>query len=295
MTNIDLRGKRALVAGVADAVGFGFAIAKSLAECGAEVAVASWPPAMGIFETMLRRGKMDDSRRLANGSLLEFSKIYPLDAAYDTMEDVPADVRDNKRYSERGDFTITGMVESWRKDFGTDSLDILVHSLANAPDAAKDVMDTSRRGYLAALTVGSYSMVSMVAKFGPLMRRGGSAVSLTYLGAQQVIQGYGGGMNAAKAALESDTKYLAYQAGRRYGIRVNTVSAGPFATRAASATGKIGEYIEHYEKHAPLPERLTQEEVANVVTFVSSPLASGITGTTVFVDKGFHAMGISGN
>jgi len=294
MTNIDLRGKRALVAGVADAVGFGFAIAKSLAECGAQVAVASWPPAMGIFETMLRRGKMDDSRRLGDGRILEFSKIYALDAAYDTMEDVPADVRDNKRYSERGDFTIAGLVENWRKDFGPDSMDILVHSLANGPEAAKDVIDTSRRGYLSALGVSAYSMVSMVAKFGPLMPRGASAISLTYLGAQQVIQGYGGGMNAAKAALESDTKYLAFQAGRRYGIRVNTISAGPFATRAASATGKIKEYIEHYEMHAPLQERLTQEEVANVVSFIASPLASGITGSTVFVDKGFHAMGISG-
>jgi len=294
MTKIDLRGKRALVAGVADAVGFGFAIAKALAECGAEVAVASWPPAMGIFETMLRRGKMDDSRRLADGSLLEFSKVYALDVAYDTMEDVPADVRDNKRYSERGDFTVAGLVENWRKDFGTESLDILVHSLANGPEAQKDLIDTSRRGYMAALSVSAYSMVSMVSKFGPLMRRGGSAISLTYLGSERVIQGYGGGMSAAKAALESDTRYLSYQAGRRHGIRVNTVSAGPFATRAASATGRIHEYIEHYEKHAPLQERLTQEEVANVVTFIASPLASGITGTTVFVDKGFHVMGISG-
>jgi enoyl-[acyl-carrier protein] reductase I len=293
MTTIDLRGKKALVAGVGDAIGFGFAIAKSLAASGAEVAVASWPPALGIFETMLRRGKLDDARRQDDGTLLDFSKIYPLDAAYDSMEDVPADVRDNKRYNERGDFTISGLVENWRKDFGAGSLDILVHSLANGPEAAKDVIDTSRRGYLAALSVSSYSMVSMIAKFGPLMRPGGSAISLTYLGAQQVIHGYGGGMNAAKAALESDTKYLAYQAGRRYGIRVNTISAGPFASRAASATGRIQEYIEHYEKHAPLQERLTQEEVANVVTFVASPLASGITGTTVFVDKGFHAMGMS--
>lgn len=294
MTNIDLRGKRALVAGVADAVGFGFAIAKSLAECGAEVAVASWPPAMGIFETMLRRGKLDDARRLVDGRLLEFAKIYSLDAAYDTLADVPPDVRENKRYNERGDFTISGIVENWKKDFGPDSLDILVHSLANGPEAAKDVIDTTRRGYLAAVNVSAYSMVSMVGKFGPLMRRGGSAISLTYLGAQRVVHGYGGGMSAAKAALESDTKYLAYQAGRRHGIRVNTISAGPFATRAASATGRIQEYIEHYEKHAPLQERLTQEEVANVVTFMASPLASGITGSIVFVDKGFHAMGLSG-
>lgn len=293
MPTIDLRGKRALIAGVADAGGFGFAIAKALKECGATVAVATWPPAMGIFETMLRRGKMDEARKLDSGELLDFEKIYPLDAAYDTLEDAPEEIRANKRYSERGDFSIQGLADSWKKDFGEGSLDILVHSLANGPEVEKDVIDTSRKGYLAALSVSAYSMVSMISRFGPLMPQGASAISLTYLGAQQVIHGYGGGMNAAKAALESDTKYLAYQAGRRFGIRVNTISAGPFASRAASATGMIQEYIEHYAQHAPLRERLTQEEVSNVVAFVASPLASGMTGTTVFVDKGFHAMGMS--
>lgn len=293
MPTIDLRGKRALVAGVSDATGFGFAIARDLAECGAQVSVASWPPAMGIFETMLKRGKFDDSRKLASGELLNFERIYALDAAYDTMDDVPAEVKSNKRYAERGDFTIQGLVDNWKRDFGDSSLDILVHSLANGPEVAKDVIDTSRKGYLAALSVSAYSMVSMVSRFAPLMPKGGNTISLTYLGAQQVIHGYGGGMNAAKAALESDTKYLAYQAGRRYGIRVNTISAGPYASRAASATGHIQEYVEHYEQHAPLRERLTQEEVSSVAAFLASPLASGITGTTVFVDKGFHVMGMS--
>lgn len=293
MPTIDLRGKRALIAGVADAGGFGFSIAKAFAECGAKVSVASWPPAMGIFETMLKRGKLDDARRLEGGGLLEFEKIYPLDAAYDTMDDVPDDIKANKRYAERGDFSIQGLTEAWRRDFGEGSLDILVHALANGPEVAKDVLDTSRKGYLAAVSVSAYSMVSLVSRMGPLMPKGGNALSLTYLASQQVIHGYGGGMNAAKAALESDTKYLAYQAGRRFGIRVNTISAGPFASRAASATGRIHEYIEHYEQHAPLQERLTQEEVSNVVAFVASPLGAGITGTTIFVDKGFHAMGMS--
>lgn len=293
MLGIDLSGKRALVAGVADAGGFGFAIAKTLAEAGAEVCVASWPPAMGIFETMLRRGKFDEARRLSDGRLLEFRKIYALDAAYDELSDAPPEVLSNKRYTERGDFSIGGLVRAWQSDFGGDSLDILVHSLANGPEVAKDLIDTSRKGYLAALSASSYSLVSMVARFGPLMRRGGSVLSLSYLASQQVVPGYGGGMSAAKAALECDTRYLSYQAGRRYGIRVNTISAGPVATRAASATGIIGEYIEHYATHAPLQEKLTQEEVANVATFLASPLASGITGSVVFVDKGFHAMGMS--
>ncbi len=293
MLGIDLSGKRALVAGVADAGGFGFAIAKALAEAGARVCVASWPPAMGIFETMLKRGKFDDARRLSDGSLLEFERIYALDAAYDEMSDVPEDIRTNKRYAERGDFSIGGLARAWQSDFGDDSLDILVHSLANGPEVAKDLLDTSRKGYLAALSVSAYSLVSLVNRFGPLMRKRGSVLSLSYLASQQVIPGYGGGMSAAKAALECDTRYLSYQAGRRYDVRVNTISAGPCATRAASATGIIGEYIEHYAEHAPLQEKLTLDEVAYVAAFLSSPLANGITGTVVFVDKGFHAMGMS--
>jgi len=98
MLAIDLRGKRALVAGVADDGGFGFAIAKSLAEAGATVCVGTWPPAFGIFKTMLERGKLDASRVLADGKKLEFERIYPLDADYDTMADVPAEVKDSKRY-----------------------------------------------------------------------------------------------------------------------------------------------------------------------------------------------------
>src|ERR1019366_7735077 len=93
MLNIDLTGRRALVAGVADDGGFGFAIAKSLAEAGATVCVGTRPPAMGIFETLLRRGKMDESRKLSSGAMLEFERVYPLDAAYDTLESVPEDVR----------------------------------------------------------------------------------------------------------------------------------------------------------------------------------------------------------
>jgi enoyl-[acyl-carrier protein] reductase I len=250
---------------------------------------------MGIFETMLRRGKLDEARTLENGTKFDFERIYALDAAYDTMDDVPADVKDSKRYADRGDFSLQGLADNWKKDFGENSLDILVHSLANGPEVAKDLIDTSRKGYLAALSVSSYSLVSMVSKLAPLMNRGGSVLSLSYLAAVQVIHGYGGGMSSAKAALESDTRYLSYQIGRRYGLRINTISAGPFLSRAANATGVVGDYIEHYAQHAPLQERLTQEEVANFAAFISSPLASGMTGSVVYVDKGFHALGMSYN
>src|SRR5215216_3361000 len=98
MLPIDLSGKRALVAGVADDAGFGFAIAHALAEAGASVMVGTWPPALKIFMNLLERGKMDESRKLSSGGLLEFEKIYPLDAVYDTYDQVPEDVRANKRY-----------------------------------------------------------------------------------------------------------------------------------------------------------------------------------------------------
>src|SRR5678816_1268596 len=106
MLSIDLSGRRALVAGVADDNGFGFAIAKSLAEAGASVCVGTWPPALNIFLTLIERGKIDEARRLSDGSLLTFERIYPLDAAFDTLADAPPEIRENKRYRDVGDFSI---------------------------------------------------------------------------------------------------------------------------------------------------------------------------------------------
>src|SRR5438445_12312295 len=103
MLSIDLRGKRALVAGVADDGGYGFAIAKALGEAGATVCTGTWPPALHIFQNLLERGKMDASRKLSDGSRLESEKIYPLDSAYDTIADSPEDIRGTTRYKDRGD------------------------------------------------------------------------------------------------------------------------------------------------------------------------------------------------
>jgi enoyl-[acyl-carrier protein] reductase I len=291
MLSLDLKGRRALVAGVADDGGFGFAIAKALAEAGATVCVGTWPPALGIFETLLRRGKLDESRKLEGGSMFEFEKIYPLDAAYDTMADVPEDVRTSKRYAERGDFTIEGIAKAMAADFGDKPLDILVHSLANGPEVKKPLLEVSRAGYLAAIGTSAYSLVSMVQRLGPMMRAGGSVLSLTYMASERVIPGYGGGMSSAKAALESDTRVLSFEAGRKLGLRVNTISAGPFASRAASAIGIIGAMVEYCVKNSPLPEALQAHEVGNTAAFLASPLASGITGSTVYVDKGYSIMG----
>lgn len=293
MLNIDLTGRRALVAGVADDQGFGFAIARSLAEAGASVSVATWPPALNIFLTLLERGKMDESRQLSDGSLLNFEHIYPLDALYDRLEDVPEDVLESKRYKDLGDFSIDGLATRMAADFGGAPLDILVHSLANGPEVKKPLLDTSRNGYLAAVSASAYSLVSMVQRLGPMMRPGGSVLSLTYMASERVIPGYGGGMSSAKAALESDTRTLAYEAGRAHGIRVNTISAGPWASRAASAIGIIARMQSYVAENAPLTDPMTPEDVGTTAAFLASPLAGAITGATIYVDKGYHAMGMA--
>jgi len=293
MLSIDLHGKRALVAGVADDGGYGFAIAKALDEGGATVCTGTWPTALNIFLNLLERGKIDAARRMADGSLLTFEKIYPLDAAYDSLTDAPEDVRINKRYKEVGDFSIAGLAERLTQDFGVRSLDIVVHSLANGPEVKKPLLETSRAGYLTAVSVSAYSLVSLVARLGPLLRPGGSFLSLTYLASERVVPGYGGGMSSAKAALESDTRTLAFEAGRKYGARVNTISAGPLASRAASAIGKIEQMVQYYSANAPLTEPLSAWEVGTTAAFLASPLGSGITGATVYVwDAGSVPLGL---
>lgn len=291
MLAIDLSGKRAFVAGVADDAGFGFAIAKALAEAGATVCVGTWPPALGIFTKLLARGKLDESLTLSDSRKMEFERVYPLDAEFDTWDDVPQHVREDRKYADHGDFSIQGVVDRFVADFGSHPVDIVVHSLANGPEVKKDLLDTSRRGYLTALGVSAYSNIGMVARFGPIMRPGGSFLSLSYMASERVIPGYGGGMSSAKAALESDTRVLAYEAGRRWGHRVNVISAGPLASRAATAIGFIEKMIAYCKVNSPLPEILEAQEVGNVAAFLCSPLGSGITGTMVHVDKGYHAMG----
>ena len=293
MLPIDLSGKRALVAGVADDHGFGFAIARSLAAAGASVCVATWPPALNIFLNLIERGKMDASRRMADGSLLTFERIYPLDAVYDSLDQASEEIRENKRYKELGDFSIDGLAKRFTDDFGAQPLDIVVHSLANGPEVRKPLLEVSRHGYLAAISASAYSMVSMVQRLSPLMRPGGSFNSLTYMASERAIPGYGGGMSSAKAALESDTRLLAFEAGRKWGVRVNTISAGPLASRAASAIGIIEQMVTYCKANTPLSEELRAEEVGNTAAFLASDLASGITATTVYVDKGYHAMGMA--
>nr|CEL71035.1 TPA: enoyl-acyl carrier reductase, putative [Neospora caninum Liverpool] len=292
---IDLTGKTAFVAGVADSQGYGWAIAKHLASAGARVALGTWPPVLGLFQKSLQSGRLDEDRKLPDGSLLEFAGVYALDAAFDKPEDVPQDVKENKRYAGVDGYTISEVAEKVKKDLG--KIDILVHSLANGPEVTKPLLETSRKGYLAASSNSAYSFVSLLQHFGPIMNEGGSAVTLSYLAAERVVPGYGGGMSSAKAALESDTRTLAWEAGQKYGVRVNAISAGPLKSRAASAIGKSGEKtfidyaIDYSYNNAPLRRDLYSDDVGGAALFLLSPLARAVSGVTLYVDNGLHAMG----
>jgi enoyl-[acyl-carrier protein] reductase I len=286
---IDLTGKRALVAGVGDERGFGFAIARALAEAGATVSVATWPPLLKAFQMHLERGKLDDALRLRDGTRLAFAAIHPFDADHDRLDDVPADVKGHRRYKDCGDFTVAGLAAAVAASGG---VDIVVHSLANAPDVQRPLHRSSRAGYLAAISTSAYSHVALLQQLGPIASPGSSFLALSYLAAERVIPGYGGGMSSAKAALESDARVLAYEAGRRWGHRVNIVSAGPYPSHAAQAIGPIERMIDHAARSSPLPAPITADEVAATAAFLSSPLARGITGSVVHVDKGYSVMGI---
>lgn len=292
MLEINLKGKIVFIAGIGDDQGYGWAIAKSLAEAGATIIVGTWPPMLKILSMSMNSGKFDESRRLSDGSLMEFAKIYPLDVSYDSMKDVPEEVRTNKRYVELNEgYTISEVAESIGKDFG--KIDILIHAVANAPEVSKPLLGTSRQGYLSALNASTYSMISLLAHLGPYMPAGSAALSLTYMASERAIPGYGGGMSSAKAALESDTRTLAWEAGRKWGLRVVTISAGVLASRAARAIPFTSQMLDYVAMNAPLVKDLKATEIGATAAFLVSPLASGITGVTVYVDNGMHAMGVS--
>jgi len=292
MLGIDLKGKRAFVAGVGDDHGYGWAMARALHQAGATVCAGTWPPVLGIFQKSLERGKFDESAVYPGGKLV-FEKVYPLDAVYDTPADVPPEIRDDKRYKDLPAYTVQECADRVKADFGGQALDVVVHSLANGPEVKKPLLETSRAGYLAAVSASAYSLVSLIQRFGPLLKPGGAVISLSYLAAERVIPGYGGGMSSAKAALESDTKTLAYEAGRKWNIRVNCISAGPLASRAAKAIGTIEAMIEYYKVNSARGAVNTAEDIAHAAAFLCSPLAEGITGTVIHVDHGYHAMGMS--
>lgn len=171
-------------------------------------------------------------------------------------------------------------------------VDVLVHSIAYArtEDLRGRFLDTSREGYLVAQEVSSYSLVACARALSPLMTEGGSILTLTYLASERVFPNYNV-MAVCKAALEASVRYLAYELGER-GIRVNAISAGPIRTASARAVAGLSEFIEAYKERAPLRRTVDQDEVGDAAVFLASHLSRGVTGQVLFVDAGYHIMGV---
>lgn len=175
-------------------------------------------------------------------------------------------------------------------------LDVLVHCLAFADreDLSRPFTEISRKGYALAMDVSAYSLIRCAGAARPLLYAagGGSIMTLTYNAVDRVVPSYSV-MAVAKAALETEVRYLAAELGP-LGIRVNAISAGPLRTLAASAVKGLSGFRDAVEEVAPLRRNVTQEEVADVAVFLASDLARAVTGNTIFADSGFHVMGVAG-
>jgi enoyl-[acyl-carrier protein] reductase I len=192
------------------------------------------------------------------------------------------------------DVTNPAEVEAVFEEVGNEfvHLDTLVHAIAfaNRDDLQGAFRDTSRDGYMIAQEVSSYSLLALARQALPLMEgRDGSIVTMTYLGSERVIPNYNV-MGVAKAALEASVRYLASDLGP-HGVRVNAISAGPLRTLSASGVKDFGSMIDHFAERSPLRRNITAEDVGNACLFLASPGSRSITGTTLFVDAGFHIMG----
>jgi enoyl-[acyl-carrier protein] reductase I len=293
MIPLDLQGKLAVVTGVGDDRGFAWYIAKALNAAGARLVLATHPRLANVVQNILERDLDKDARLLPYGAgELKVEKVIPCDASFDTMADVDEKTRNDKRYLKHGDYSIQGMAATVGKEFGT--VDIFIHAIAFSPEIKNKMIDTSRKAYLTALSISSFSLTAMLKALQPYMENrpgGASAVALSYLGGDRVVPHYGGGMSTAKAALQIDAKQLASNLGPK-NIRVNIISAGPYASRAATAIGDIDEMARHAAACSPLPRKIEPEEVANTTAFLCSPLASAITGHVLYVDCGYNIMGI---
>jgi enoyl-[acyl-carrier protein] reductase I len=295
MIPIDFGNKVALVTGVGDNESFAWFISKALNAAGAKIVLASHPRVVGIVESILTRDADRDSRMLPYGrGELKVEKVLACDASYDTMDDVPEEVRTDRRYAKFPDYSIKGTVDAVGKEFG--GIDIIIHSIAFSREITKSQKDTSRKAYYEALGISAYSLTSLLRAAEPYMadRPGGAcAVGLTYLGGDRVVPYYGGGMSTAKAALQIDAKQLASNLGPK-NIRVNLISAGPYASRAARSIrpGEFEKSIEYAAARSPLPRPIKPEEVADATVFLCSHLASAVTGQILYVDCGYNAMAV---
>src|SRR5262245_42094824 len=254
-----LQGKTGLILGIANKRSIAWGIAKSVSREGARLAV-----------TYQGERLEENVRELA--AELKDPLILPCDVGKDEdLDALAASVKD-----------------------GLGGLDFVVHAVAYAlrEELDGEFVQTSREGYRIAQDVSSYSLTALVKRTAPLMEgRGGSIVTLTYLGGERVVPHYNV-MGVAKAALEMSVRYLASDLGPK-GIRVNAISAGPIKTLAASGVHGISKMLEYHRTHAPLRRNTEQDEVGDAALFLVSPLSRGVTGEVIHVDGGFHVMGMS--
>jgi enoyl-[acyl-carrier protein] reductase I len=258
---LNLSGKNALVTGIANDKSIAWGIAQQLHAAGANIGVTYLPDETGKMERKVR-----DLTASLNPSLF-----------------VPCNVQNDEQVQE----TFKTVGEKWGK------LDILVHCLAFASrdDLKGDFSATSRSGFALAMDVSAYSLILMAGAAKPLFTEGGSIITMTYLGGVKVIPNYNV-MGIAKAALEMNVRYLAYEMGP-LGVRVNAISAGPIRTLASSAVGGIRDMMKHVEETSPLRRTVNQKEVGNTAAFLASDLASGMTGQVLYVDGGYEIMGMT--
>jgi enoyl-[acyl-carrier protein] reductase I len=253
-----LEGKTGLIMGIANKRSIGWGIANSTSRAGARLVLTYQNERLG-----------ENVRELA--PLLNNPLLLPCDVGSDEQIHV--------------------LMDRIREEVG--HLDFLVHVLAFAPTAALAGMyaETKRADFAIALDVSAYSLAAVSRAALPLMKdRQASIVTLTYLGSERVIQNYNV-MGVAKAALEASVRYLANDLGP-HGIRVNAISAGPIKTLASSAVGGISSMIKLHEERAPLRKRVDIDEVGDAALFLVSTLSRGISGEVIYVDGGYHIMGV---
>lgn len=257
MIEIDLKGKRGLVMGVANSHSLGWAIAERLQAAGAELAFS--------YQGERLKESLEKLTRDMPGTRLSQCDVT-------REEDLEATFGDLK--------------SSWG------GLDFVVHSIGFAPRAAMDgrYIDTTRQDWLTALDISAYSLVAVARHAEPLLNEGGSMVTLTYYASEKVVPKYNV-MGIAKSALEASVRYLAYELGKKQ-VRVNAVSAGPVRTVAAKSIPGFTKMYKKVSGIAPLGRNVTHEEVGNLGLYLLSPLSSGITGETIYVDAGYHVMGM---
>ncbi len=171
-------------------------------------------------------------------------------------------------------------------------LDFLIHSIAYAPKEALEgeFLTTTREAFLTALEISAFSLTQLSMAAAPLMKEGGSIVTMSYYGAEKVIRHYNV-MGVAKSALESSVRYLAEDLGKQ-NVRVNAISAGPINTLSARGVKNMGTLLNYVAEKSPLRRNVEAKEVGNTALFLVSDLSSGITGETIYVDCGYNIMGI---